>query len=339
MRIFFTGFLVLMIISFPVRGDETLNNSVLSISIAKYESKNTSIDIKFTNTFDDDIHLMAFTGSLPFGCQFELVLPDGTNGKLLAKHGITVIDGKTVVITLQPRHSTNMVIPLNYYFDMTLPGEYKLKVKKKLIWDHAGITLESNELTIPVTFPESAIEFPENSPEIRSDPSNGCSISVKASKKRFDIDDPVHVRISCKNTSKDRLALNNDTPNLFDVYELKLYLPASSRDFRALGNGEKNKLADLTNYGKILFSEKGKGSADGEVSVKPGEEFSIKEFSLSRVYDMSREGIYGLIVSRKYEDASGKPCVVESPPFPIRIGTAFTSEEMRLLNMESEERK
>jgi hypothetical protein len=43
---------------------------------------------------------------------------------------------------------------------------------------------------------------------------------------------------------------------------------------------------------------------------------------------MSEDGIYGLIVFRKFIDENGKEQTVTSDPLPIRIGTALTQDEI-----------
>jgi hypothetical protein len=43
---------------------------------------------------------------------------------------------------------------------------------------------------------------------------------------------------------------------------------------------------------------------------------------------MSEDGIYGLIVSRKFIDENGKEQTVTSDPLPFRVGTAWTQDDI-----------
>jgi hypothetical protein len=63
------------------------------------------------------------------------------------------------------------------------------------------------------------------------------------------------------------------------------------------------------------------------VQIKPNEEAAEAVIVLNRIFDMSTDGIYGLIVTKKIKDQNGNEQTISTEPFPIRIGNRQTEEE------------
>jgi hypothetical protein len=164
---------------------------------------------------------------------------------------------------------------------------------------------------------------------------NNVSILLLTDKKQYnDESGPIFLQIVTQNGTKNNLKMVNDATNVFDVYNITVKTPGFNRDFRDTkerteGWYHDNVVTDaeLTLYGKKLMSEKSKEPKQ-IVTVKPDEEVAETVIVLNRIFDMSEDGIYGLIVSRKIIDENGKEQTVTSDPLPIRVGTALTQNEI-----------
>jgi septum formation topological specificity factor MinE len=173
-----------------------------------------------------------------------------------------------------------------------------------------------------------AIEFSDKKiPTINS--SSGISLSVVSDKSCYDNYGPVYLRLGTKNVSSDSVSMIIDTTNVFDVYELTLLTPGDNLDFRKPAAKDKSDVqkVEYTLYGKKLLSEKSK-TPKPTVTIKPNVEAAESVIVLNRIFDMSTDGIYGLLVTRKIIDAAGKEQTISSEPFPIRVGKRLTQDEI-----------
>ncbi|MDR2641252.1 MAG: hypothetical protein LBC74_00495, partial [Planctomycetaceae bacterium] len=248
---------------------------------------------------------------------------------------------------------------INHEHDMTLAGEYRIQmfhvdrnnfVKPQFLIKSADNNsqdntnkadffdekykaewVKSNIITVKVD--DSLIDIskviPLQSPRVYSKPLHGVSISLVSDKRHYENYGPVCLRVSTKNVSHDSVSMIVDAKNVLDVYELVLLTPGRNRDFRKPAAKDKNDVQKVayTLYGKKLLSEKSK-TPKKTISVKPNEETAESVIVLNRIFDMSADGIYGLIVTRKIIDAAGKEQTILSEPFPIRIGQSSTQDEI-----------
>jgi hypothetical protein len=190
---------------------------------------------------------------------------------------------------------------------------------------------KSNVITIKIN--DSLVDFskviPPNMSRTFTKPLHGISFSLVSDNFRYDNYGPVYFRIATKNVSDNSVSMIVDTKNILDVYDLVLLTPGDNLDFRKPSKKDKSDVqkVEYTLYGQKLVSEKSK-TPKPLVSVKPNEETAESIFVLNRIFDMSTDGIYGLIVTRKIIDSTGKEQTISSEPFPIRIGQSLTQDEI-----------
>jgi hypothetical protein len=246
-------------------------------------------------------------------------------------------------ITLAPQDVTPIRFwePINKLFDMSLDGQYSISLKSHFIADYpleaqslkSKITISSDLQKIDKTF------FLEKQ-NSWSKPQYGIQIFVVPNKNFFDTYGPIFIKLVSKNLSMKNLSMKSDVSNIFNTYELILKTPGLNRDFHKPKRKNDVQDAVLTLYGQKLFSEKNK-EPNTIVTVKPDEEVAETVIVLNRIFDMSMDGIYGLIVSRKIIDENGKEQTVTSDPLPIRVGTALTQDEIdqRIKERQEQENK
>jgi hypothetical protein len=220
---------------------------------------------------------------------------------------------------------------LNLAYDITLDGTYTFVLQQPIRWDqsHQIIYANSNALTIIVDndlVDFSNVVFPDSLKKW-SKTSNDIIFSLVTDKQHYKEYESTYLRITTKNISTSSLSMVNNTKNVFDVYEITIKTPGLNHDFRRLESKGDVKKVELTLYGKKLMSKKSK-EPKPMVTVKPGEEVAETVIVLNRIFDMSEDGIYGLIVSRKFIDENGKEQTVTSDPLPIRVGNALTQDEI-----------
>jgi hypothetical protein len=213
--------------------------------------------------------------------------------------------------------------------DFSLEGIYYVRAVKvfNIVQPKLDNVVLSNELEIRIIsslnntkiFTDVAKKW--NKPEYR------VTISLMTEKEKYEDYNPISIQLATKNIAKHNLSMPVDITNILDVYELMLKTPGLNRDFRKPKHKDDVQDAKLTLYGQKLFSEKSK-EPKPIVTVKPGEEVAETVIVLNRIFDMSEDGIYGLIVSRKIIDENGKEQTVTSDPLPIRVGTALTQDEI-----------
>jgi hypothetical protein len=226
-------------------------------------------------------------------------------------------------------------VHLNNLFDMTLEGTYNVFVTTSFeVFSTTQIDkidiIKSNTLKLVIAnndFTQS-IKFFDKKLSVTK-PSHGISFLLVSDNLRYDNYGPVYFRIATKNVSDNPISMIVDTKNIFDVYDLVLLTPGGNRDFRKPAAKDKSdvKKVDYTLYGQKLLSEKSK-TPKPVVAVKPNEETAESVIVLNRIFDMSTDGIYGLIVTKKIIDANGKEQTISSEPFPIRIGQSLTQDEI-----------
>jgi hypothetical protein len=223
---------------------------------------------------------------------------------------------------------TCVIKTLNKRYDMSLDGEYFVSVEG-CAYDinKNSIILESNELRIVIDNSCSDNVTFSNSEKVQKISELGAMIVLTTNQNFYKVPSPIYLRIYTKNISKNNLSMIENTNNVLDTYNLILKIPGFNRDFRKPKRKEDVQDAKLTLYGQKLVSEKSKNSKP-VITVKPGEEVAETVIMLNRIFDMSEEGIYGLIVSRKFIDKNGKEQTVTSDPLPIRVGTALTQDEI-----------
>jgi hypothetical protein len=234
-------------------------------------------------------------------------------------------------------------VNINLLYDMTLSGTYYINISKDLtcVLDNDTNKLAKNSTGVTITIKENTTDLSKIIPSdvcgIYSKPSSGVSISLVSDKQHYDNYGPVYLRVTTKNVSKDSVSMIVDTKNVLDVYELTLLMPGNNLDFRKPDNKNKSDVqkVDYTLYGKKLLAEKSK-TPKQTTQVKPNEETAESVIVLNRIFDMSTDGIYGLIVTRKIIDSAGKEQTISSEPLPIRIGQRMTQDE---INEQSLQRK
>jgi hypothetical protein len=223
--------------------------------------------------------------------------------------------------------STTIGEPINKIFDMTLGGKYFIKVKRQFdISSNLDKTISNvYEITIENKLEATGLFPPTSKKLIKKQ--FGVEMSFLLDQEHYKEYCPIYLKLATKNIAKNSLSMSINATNFFDVYSLVLKMPGQNRDFRkSNGNGDV-KEAKLTLYGQKLFLEKSK-EPKPMVTVKPGEEVAETIIVLNRIFDMSEDGIYGLIVSRKFIDENSKEQTVTSDPLPIRVGTALTQDEI-----------
>ncbi|MDR2440257.1 MAG: hypothetical protein LBE12_12935 [Planctomycetaceae bacterium] len=255
---------------------------------------------------------------------------------LFTRHGIIaqkMSSWRIVGIDLIPDKPFNLKYSgINQYFDMTLSGCYTFQFKREIDSHPQKTYAVSNKLAVNVT--DELLQFPHNFPlDTKSHDKNHC-ISLITNQEQYKYGDPIFLQVKTKNNKQKNISMTSKSVNIFDAYEMTLKTPGFNSDFRDTkerteGAYHENVVTDakLTLYGQKLFSEKSKESVP-MVTVKPGEEVAETVIILNRIFDMSEDGIYGLIVSRKFIDENGKEQTVTSDPLPIRVGTALTQDEI-----------
>lgn len=268
---------------------------------------------------------------------------------------------------------------VNLYFDFSLDGTYELQINPRLMLGKVSQIQEVSfpELTrmneivvasllsskIKIVIDNSTVNFEKVSSSMNKPAwiqyEHGISLSFQTDQTHYKEYGPVFLYLATKNGSHYDLSMATDMKNIFDSYELTLLTPGQSLDFRhrqednsrngiihidPTGPQKPVQKADLTLYGQKLMAEKNKMSMPA-VTVKPNETVAEKIIVLNRIFDMSEDGIYGLIVSRKFIDADGKEHTVVSDPLPIRIGKTLTMLEIekfsrqRQIEMEDRDEK
>jgi hypothetical protein len=234
-------------------------------------------------------------------------------------------------ISLAPQNTAPIHFgePINKLFDMSLDGQYFISLKSHfIITDHL---LEAQSLKSKITIDNNLQKIDKalflKKQDSWSKSQYGVQISIITDKHLYNEYGPIFIKLISKNISKKNLSMKSDVFNVFDAYELTLKTPSLNRDFRKSKHKDDVQDAVLTLYGQKLFSEKSK-KPKSMVIVKPDEEVAETVIVLNRIFDMSEDGIYGLIVSRKFIDENGKEQTVTSDPLPIRVGTALTQDEI-----------
>jgi hypothetical protein len=247
--------------------------------------------------------------------------------------------GKHVITVSQGQKSPDFTVPINRYYDMSLDGIYNIKFKQYsdiYFEKDSPNDLVSNDLIIKIDSSTVNIAdiFSNDTKKNWGNQTQGITISAVTNQNHYKNYTPILLQIATKNIDNHVLKLVSDMDNIFNVYDLKLKTPGFNKDFRDTKERLEGwkyeyavKDAALTLYGQKLFSEKSK-EPKPIVTVKPGEEVAETVIVLNRIFDMSEDGIYGLIVSRKIIDENGKEQTVTSDPLPIRVGTALPQDEI-----------
>jgi hypothetical protein len=233
---------------------------------------------------------------------------------------------------------------VNHENDLTLDGEYLVQVfhpelltldKPKTEWVPSNII----EISINSNLIDLSKVISSNTPKKWIKLRSNIGISIVTERSSYEEYGPIYVQVTTKNLSNnDNLLMPIDVTNVFNAYSLILKTPGLNRDFRKPRSSGGAKEAKLTLYGQKLFSEKSK-EPKPIVTIKPGEEVAETVIVLNRIFDMSEDGIYGLIVSRKFIDENVKVHTVTSDPLPIRVGTALTQDEIDQRIKERQENK
>ncbi|MDR2440477.1 MAG: hypothetical protein LBE12_14040 [Planctomycetaceae bacterium] len=213
--------------------------------------------------------------------------------------------------------------------DFSLDGTYYIRAVKafNIFQPEMDKVVLSNELKIVVISNTEGNKIFVNFTKKWNKYQYGVALSFLADKEKYEDYCPIYIQLATKNSQTKPISMQEDVTNIFDVYGLTLKTPGLNRDFhKPRGNGDVQNAA-LTLYGQKLFSEKSKDPKP-MVTVKPEEEVAETVIVLNQIFDMSEDGIYGLIVSRKIIDENGKEQTVTSDPLPIRVGTALTQDEI-----------
>ncbi|MDR1269634.1 MAG: hypothetical protein LBK82_08920 [Planctomycetaceae bacterium] len=223
---------------------------------------------------------------------------------------------------------------LNNVYDFTLDGEYSFFLKLPIVYDDKTgelifVSSSAIKLTVDSRLVDLSKVIQANLPRVYSKSSHGVSISLVTDKQHYEDYGPVYLNVATKNVSDGTLSMIVDGKNVFDVYELVLLTPGDNLDFRKPAAEDKSDVQKVafTLYGKKLLAEKSK-TPKPTVAVNSNEETAESVIVLNRIFDMSTDGIYGLIVTRKIIDSTGKEQTVSSEPFPIRIGWRSTKDEV-----------
>jgi septum formation topological specificity factor MinE len=226
-------------------------------------------------------------------------------------------------------------VDVNHLYDMTLSGKYYIYhstyLQSVVNNDTKYIDAPSQKITIIINenTTNTSEVIPSEVSSTYSKPSHGISLSIVSDKSWYDNYGPVYLRVGTKNISDKSISMVVDAKNVFDVYELTLLTPGGNLDFRkpAAKNKTDVEKVDYTLYGQKLLAEKSK-TQKPTTTVNPNEETAESIIVLNRIFDMSTDGIYGLIVTRKIIDAAGKEQIISSEPYPIRIGKSSTQDEI-----------
>ena len=114
-----------------------------------------SLKVTMTNTSSRDLTLVK---SNP-GCDFIATVKaaDGRvvgfteAGRDLAQCKHRMLLGRRIIVTLHPGESTQDTYPITWYYDLSLPGSYNVKLQRELPQAAGGEIITSNEVTLVVS--------------------------------------------------------------------------------------------------------------------------------------------------------------------------------------------
>ncbi len=239
-------------------------------------------------------------------------------------------------IDKEKAHVLRSLEPINYVFDMTLDGKYIIKAESCLR-GNIDSHLVSNSLCIDIS--GDNLKRPEkisiDKKQWHVTDNSNVAIALVTDKNHYEDYGPVFLQISMRNDSKSTFLIPDSSSNIFDVYELVLFSPGQGRDYSRLSKNQTEK-SDMTLYGQNLFSSKTEHKKYSS-HVSQNEISYSKVLVLNRIFDMSTDGIYGLSVTGRIKDDSGKEQAIISKTIPIRIGGSLTQSEIEQRKKEQAE--